>query len=643
MTETDTKALATARKLLQAGLDLNQRADLDLLDRFERYGPDLVAGLSEVYDVAGAVANLIPVLLRSHENRSESLRQRDRERVLRPDWFQSESTVGYVCYADLFAKNLSGVTERIDYLKGLGVSYLHLMPVLKPRPGANDGGYAVMDYRALRDDLGTMQDLSDLATKLHDAGISLTLDLVLNHVAKEHEWAIRAQAGEAAYRDYFYVFETRDLPDQYEKELPEVFPDFAPGNFSFDEKLDSWVWTTFNDYQWDVNWSNPAIFCEFADIIGNLANHGVDCLRLDAIAFIWKRLGTNCQNQPEVHSITQALRAFTRILAPAVIFKAEAIVGPAQVGAYLGEASRAGKVSDMAYHNSLMVQIWSAMAAKETKLLELALARFRALPTNTAWGLYLRCHDDIGWAIDDSDAQLAGLNGHDHRMFLADFYTGKYYGSTALGVDFQLDPQSGERRTSGTAASLAGIEHAVETADLTALGKAIDRYLCGYGMVFGFGGVPLLYMGDEIGLFNDLSYQRDAAKADDSRWIHRPAMNWDIALRAALPKTDGSVAQLVRRRMQNLIETRRRLPSLHASVASKVRAARGAGVAIIERHHPFGDLIQIYNLTDASRWVGTEELGGLSGLVRDELTEREFDLGGGISLNGYQMLWLTKA
>jgi amylosucrase len=297
----------------------------------------------------------------------------------------------------------------------------------------------------------------------------------------------------------------------------------------------------------------------------------------------------------------------------------------------------------MAYHNSLMVQIWSAVASKDARLLELALSRFKALPTNTAWAIYLRCHDDIGWAIDDSDAHLTGVNGHDPRMFLADYFTGKFYGSTALGVDFQIDPASGERRTSGSAASLAGIEHAVENADLVALGKAIDRYICAYAMVFGFGGIPLIYMGDEIGMFNDISYQKDSAKVEDNRWIHRPAMNWEVALRAAQKKTDGSVAQMVRRRMQNLIETRRRLPSLHASVASKVRAGRGVGVAIVERHHSYGDLIQVYNLSDANRWVSTDELGGLRGKVRDELTGSVFDLDSGISLNSYQMLWLTQA
>ncbi|MEY4397014.1 MAG: Amylosucrase, partial [Actinomycetota bacterium] len=324
------------------------RDDLDLLDRFDRFGADLLEPLDEVYGLTTILEPLLDSLVANHELRDPALHQRDRERVLEPDWFQQSSMMGYVCYTDLFAKDLKGLSTKIPYLEGLGVTYLHLMPVLKPRAGANDGGYAVADYRSLRDDLGTMAELRATAEKLHAAGISLTLDLVLNHVALEHEWAVKARSGDPEYRDYFYAFDDRTIPDQYERTLPEVFPDFAPGNFTWNDEMSAWVWTTFNSYQWDVNWSNPKVFCEYADIIANLANHGVDCLRLDAIAFIWKRMGTTCQNEDEVHAITQALRTFARILAPSLIFKAEAIVGPAQVGAYLGEGKRAGKVSDLA-------------------------------------------------------------------------------------------------------------------------------------------------------------------------------------------------------------------------------------------------------------------------------------------------------
>ena len=619
----------------------NQRGDLDFLDRFDRWAPDLIAGLTGVYDVEAILPRLIEILATAHAARDEALRARDRERVLNPDWFQRPDMIGYVCYTDLFNKNLAGLIKRIPYLKDLGVTYLHLMPVLKPRPGANDGGYAVMDYRNLREDLGTMSDLRATADALHSAGISLTLDLVLNHVALEHEWAEKARAGDATYREYFYVFDDRTIPDKYEKSLSEVFPDFAPGNFTWSDDLNGWVWTTFNSYQWDVNWSNPSVFCEYADVIANLANHGVDALRLDAIAFIWKRLGTACQNEDEVHGITEALRAFARILAPSLIFKAEAIVGPAQVGAYLGEGSRSGKVSDLAYHNSLMVQIWAAIAARDTGLMELALSRFHAIPNNTAWGVYLRCHDDIGWAIDDDDARRLGMNGHDHRMFLADYFNGSFVSSDARGVDFQEDPESGERRTSGTAASLAGIEAAMSKKDARQLDVAIDRYIAAYSMVLGFGGIPLIYMGDEIGLLNDTSFTKDPSKVEDNRWIHRPKMTWSIADAAARAGESDSVAARIRSRLTHVIAVRKSLAGLHASVATHVRSGRSRGVVIFDRKHPAGDIVQVYNLADETRWIDTDELGGLHGSVTDYIAGVTFDLGAGIPLGPYEVRWFT--
>ena len=231
-----------------------------------------------------------------------------------------------------------------------------------------------------------MDDLRALATALRERGIALTLDLVVNHVAREHEWAVRARAGEKRYREYFHVFDDRGLPDAYEATLPEVFPDFAPGSFTWDDEIDGWVWTTFNSWQWDLNWHNPDVFLEMADVVLYLANAGVECLRLDAIAFLWKRMGTSCQNQPEVHAITQALHAVSKIMAPALIFKAEAIVGPEDLVPYLGVGEHAGKVSDLAYHNSLMVQTWSALAASDARLASAALRRFAAKPTHDGVG-----------------------------------------------------------------------------------------------------------------------------------------------------------------------------------------------------------------------------------------------------------------
>ena len=628
------KAIQVGRQRLAQALA--EDADLPaLLDRYDRWAQDLWDGLEVVYNANTLLPQIIDVIVKIHKSRSKELKQRDQERILRPDWFQDPNAIGYVCYTDLFAGDLQGIRKRINYLKGLGVTYLHLMPLLNPRPGNSDGGYAVMDYKSVRSDLGTMNDLAELAADLHDAGISLTLDLVLNHVAKEHEWAQKARNGEEKYQNYFYVFPDRKIPDEYEKSLPEIFPTFAPGNFTYYQDMQKWVWTTFNEFQWDVNWSNPNLFLEYVDIIGYLANQGTDCVRLDAIAFIWKRLGTNCQNQPEVHAITQALRAISKIVTPSLIYKAEAIVGPQDVVHYLGQGSHAGKVSDLAYHNSLMVQIWSALAARDSRLLNTALSRFAPVPTTSAWATYLRCHDDIGWAIDDADAAAAGINGGGHRNFCAEFYANEFEGSFARGVHFQSNPLTGDRRTSGSAASLIGIQRALENNDAADLSTAINRLICAYAIVFGFGGIPLLYMGDELGMLNDESYKLDPAKSDDNRWIHRPKMNWDLATDAA---NGVGIAGRVYKAIGNLITARKNLASLHASVTAETDTRNDGAILLIRRKHAAGLLTEIYNLTEKTQYLDTYEVA--FGDRTEAISGRKMHFTGKVAVPPYAAWWI---
>ena len=376
--------------------------------RLDRWYEDLHSGLGTVYgtDAAALEERLVTLAATAYRDRDDDLHELDERRLLEPDWFGRPDMLGYATYTERYAGSLTGLAGRLDHLRELGVGYLHLMPLLQSRAGDDDGGYAVSDYRTVRGDLGTVEDLRALARRLRESQISLVVDLVLNHVAREHAWAVSARAGDPRHRGYFRIFPDRVEPDRFEQSLPEVFPEFAPGSFTFDDDLDGWVWTTFNSWQWDVNWANPDVFAEYADIVFFLANVGVEVLRLDAIAFLWKRLGTDCQNQPEVHAITQALHAVTRIACPAVVFKAEAIVAPNQLVQYLGRGAHYGKVSEIAYHNTLMVQIWSMLATGDASLAAQALRSLPTKPGSAAWVTYVRCHDDIGWAISDEDAAV---------------------------------------------------------------------------------------------------------------------------------------------------------------------------------------------------------------------------------------------
>ena len=619
------------------GLEGLSASQVELFEaRLARWWPDLVDGLSVYPDPEAVAGRVVGLAAAAFAARDPELHHLDLRRSLAPDWFQEPSALGYAAYADRFAGDLAGVADHLDHLGDLGVSYLHLMPLLQPRPAPNDGGYAVADFRAVREDLGTIDDLRTLATRLRERGISLCLDLVLNHVATEHEWARRARAGEEEFRAYFHLFPDRSMPDAYEQTLPEVFPDFAPGSFTWDDEVAAWVWTTFNDYQWDVDWSNPDVFCAYAEVVLHLANLGVEVLRLDAIAFLWKRLGTDCQNQPEVHSLTQALRTMVRIACPAVVFKAEAIVGPRDLPAYLGVGGRHGKVSDLAYHNGFMVQIWSMLASRDVRLATYALQQLPPPPPSAAWITYARCHDDIGWAIDDGDAAAMGISGFSHRAFLSDFYAGEFPGSWARGLVFQENEDTRDRRISGSLASLAGLECHDPW--------ALNRILLVHSMVLGFGGLPVLWMGDEVGLLNDEQWADEEGHADDNRWTHRPRMPW---------QDDGTLADPhgLLPRVRALIEARRRTPHLHASVATQVEWPEDPGVLLTVREHPLGPMVGVFNVTDTGRTVSSAKLRqlGLSGRVVDRLSphrgahggEHHLDTTREIELAPYAAMWLT--
>src|SRR3954452_3193362 len=360
--------------------------------RFERWFGDLRGPLQAVYGddprFADAWRELLATIAATAAARPAELRALDHEREITPDWLQREQAVGYVAYVDRFAGTLTGVRERLPYLRELGITYLHLMPLLHARPAPNDGGYAVVDYGAVEPALGTMEDLRALAAELRDAGMALCVDIVLNHTAAEHPWTARP----GSYR----TFPDRTEPAAYARTLPEEFPDIAPGNFTRDD--DRWVWTTFNAFQWDLDYTNPEVFVAMTEAMLALANVGVDVLRLDAAPFLWKRLGTNCQNQPEVHELLQAFRSALRIAAPAVAFKAEAIVAPRDLVPYLGVGKHEGKECDLAYHNVLMVLLWSALASRRVDLLTATLLAMPPVPPGAGWLTYVRCHDDIGWA-----------------------------------------------------------------------------------------------------------------------------------------------------------------------------------------------------------------------------------------------------
>ncbi len=508
---------------------------------------------ADQHDFYFHLEDLLITLASAWFDRAQDLKALDVQRELNPDWFQSNQMLGGVIYVDLFAGDLQGVREKIPYFKELGLTYLHLMPLFRVPEGENDGGYAVSSYREVNPTLGTMGQLSSLARELRQHGISLVVDLVFNHTSNEHEWALHAIAGDPDFQEYYWIFPDRKLPDAYEKDMREIFPDEHPGAFTFWPKIGKWVWTTFHAYQWDLNYANPVVFNRMAEEMLFLANQGVEVLRLDAVAFIWKQLGTNCENLPQAHILIQAFNAVARIAAPSLLFKSEAIVHPDDVVKYIRPDE-----CQTSYNPLLMALLWESLATRKIQLLAQALRERFKLPEGTAWVNYVRVHDDIGWTFSDEDAARLGINGYEHRKFLNAFYIGRFEGSFARGLPFQENPKTGDARISGTCASLAGLEKALLEETAAEVELSVRRILLIYAVILTVGGLPLIYLGDEIGTLNDYDYRNDPAKAADSRWVHRPFTDWArYARRDDMTTVEGRIYQGLRR----LIEMRQKYPA----------------------------------------------------------------------------------
>lgn len=605
---------------------------------FERLDEQFPRLFRLLYDLYGShydfFYHLEQILLHAAQmyvQRAPELKRLDAEREENPQWFQSHKMIGAVAYVDLFAGDLAGLHQKIPYLKELGVTYLHLMPLFKSPERNSDGGYAVSDYRSVRDDLGTMQQLAGIAAELRNEGISLVLDMVFNHTSDEHTWAKRALAGDETYMDYYYMFPDRELPDQYEQTLREIFPEQAPGSFTYRPEVDRWVWTTFYQFQWDLNYKNPQVFNAMLGEMLFLANQGVEVLRLDAVAFIWKEMGTPCESLPQAHMIIQALNALTRIVCPALLFKSEAIVHPDEVMSYVG-----WEESPISYNPLMMALLWESLATRKAELLQLSMSKRYTLKPYCAWVNYVRVHDDIGWTFADEDAAELWINGYDHRQFLNRFYIGDFPGSFARGVPFGYNPESGDMRISGTAASLAGVEDAAVQEDDHALEMAVRRILLLYSVALSAGGIPLIYLGDEIGMLNDYSYREHPDKREDSRWVHRPAFDWD---RAAQRTDKQTIPGRIFNELKKLIQTRKTTPVFEGCNTTFFSPQNEHVLAYLHNRR----LLVLANFSEDQQQIRREVINAYAVIDEhsvDLLTGERFSGEGDITLGGLTFRWL---
>jgi amylosucrase len=571
--------------------------------RFDLAGPALADRLAQLYGNSEGFNDWIGALFedlgRLADARPAPLLALDRQRATDPDWFLRQHMVGYSAYVDRFGGTLAGVGERIDHLRALGVDYLHLLPFLQARQGDSDGGFAVSSFEHVEPALGTMNDLEQLASQLQDAGISLCADLVLNHVADDHAWAQAAAAGDPAMRRFFHVFPDRGLPDAYEQTVGEVFPQAAPGNFTHVPAMGGWVWTTFYPFQWDLNYSHPPVFAAMARALLQLANRGVKVFRLDSAPFLWKRLGTSCINEPEVHQLLAALRACIELAAPGVLLKAEAIVPTEQVSAYFGRGELRGKECQLAYHSGLMASAWAALAEGHAGLPRQLLARTPVLPDACGWITYVRCHDDIVWGVLRPQIESDGGNFERRMGPVTAYLEGRTPGSFARGAAFQTQDPDAVHGSNGMTASLVGLPGSASASINPA---ALRRYVLLYALAFWVGAVPLIYMGDELGQCNN----DDPADADrltvDGRWLQRPRLSHEAL--AALKNGDGAPAATFAA-LTALVAARRQLPWSSQDPVSVVEHA-DAALLILRRGER---ALAIFNFSASSAMVDLDALG----------------------------------
>jgi len=559
-------------------------------------------------DFEAQMLRLIEVLARHDLARDPELRELDRQREENHNWFLGQEWVGMALYADGFAGNLQGLEARLPYLQDLGINMLHIMPMMKCPKGASDGGYAVSDFRVLDERVGSLADLRSLAASLRQRGILLTLDVVVNHTSNEHEWAARARAGEKTYQDYYYCFDNRDIPDMFEETLPEIFPETAPGNFTFDEAMGKWVMTVFKNYQWDLNYTNPAVFIEMVDIILYWANQGADIVRLDAVAYLWKKIGTTSQNEREAHLILQLLKDCCQVTARGVLFIAEAIVAPVEIAKYFGEDAIIAKECEIAYNATLMALLWNAVATRNANLLNIGVRNLPNKLDRATWLNYIRCHDDIGLGFDDNDIRLAGYDPVPHRRFLVDYFTGEFADSPARGQPFGRNLKTGDARISGSLASLIGLGTALEHGDPEEIDLAVRRVLLLHSVIMSYGGIPLIYYGDEIGTLNDTSYLADPAKANDNRWLHRPRIDWN---KAELRHQHGSVEQRIFEGLQRMIAVRKSVPAFADFNNRELLETGNPHLFVYMRNDPFltGDnILVVMNFDNAPQSLDLADL-----------------------------------
>lgn len=600
------------------------------VQRMEKHQDELRWLYMELYGNDAMYAELCEQMHDYYLKRSTELKKRDIKKEKNPDWFKEKEMLGMMLYIDNFAGNLKGVEKKLAYLKECNVNCLHLMPFLDTPKGKSDGGYAVADFRKVRPDLGTMKDLARLTEKCHENGMNVCMDFVMNHTSEEHEWAKRARAGEGEYMSRYFFYDNGDIPARYEETVPQVFPTTAPGNFTWLPEIGHYVLTTFYPYQWDLNYRNPRVFNEMMYNFLFLANQGMDIIRIDAVPYIWKELGTSCRNLKEVHTIVRMMRMIAEIVCPSVILLGEVVMEPEKVVPYFGTVEK--PECHMLYNVTTMATTWNSIATRDIRLLKKQMDIVSRLPKQYTFLNYLRCHDDIGWGLDFDTMKQWGMEEPSHKRYLNDYFTGKIADSISRGELYNDDPVTQDARLCGTTASMCGIEAAGFEGNAEKMQTAIQEDLMLHAYMLTQSGIPMLYSGDELGQVNDYSYKDDAEKASDSRYLHRGAFLWELAdKRKDLSTVQGQLFQML-----NRLEQIRRQENVFSQEAEVYTYdVHNDSILGILREYKGERFIALFNFSESEQTAWMQEEGIFRNLVNGEIVEVKDPV-----LKGYEFVWM---
>lgn len=601
--------------------------------RFRKNLDELKWLYMELYQNDWMFDELCGQMHRFYLERRESLKEMDRRREKNPEWFKQNDMMGMMLYVDNFAGNLQGVRQKLDYLKECGVNYIHLMPLLESPKDRSDGGYAVADFRKVQPELGTMEDLETVTEACHKKQMSVCMDFVMNHTSEDHEWAVRARKGEGEYMSRYFFYDNYSIPEQYERTVPQVFPTTAPGNFTWLPEIGHYVMTTFYPYQWDLNYRNPRVFNEMMYNFLFFANVGIDVIRIDAVPYIWKQLGTDCRNLPQVHTIVRMMRMIGEIVCPGVLLLGEVVMEPSKVAPYFGTVEK--PECHMLYNVTTMATMWNSLATRDTRLLKRQMDILAQLPKEYVFLNYLRCHDDIGWGLDYATLQWWGMEERSHKQYINDFFTGKAAGSYSRGELYNADPVSGDARFCGTAASMCGVEKAGFEQDDEQMTYAIQRDLMLHAFMFTQSGIPMLYSGDEVGQTNDYAYREVPEKAPDSRYVHRGKFRWELV--DEIEQT-GTVSERIFHGLQKL-EKIRSEEAVFTSTADFYTLETGEQAVIcIVRRYAGEKLIGLFNFSEFEKTAWIEETDGE---YRDLVTGKNVTASA-VKVPGNGFFWLKK-